>query len=215
MITTLSLLLILLFVLGFWIVKGSPAPFSIKVVSITLFFSFCVMMAATLDSSMGWSAIGKPGKNIPEIVTIRNIVIREPNPSLSFDGSIYLLLDMTENKTDSTLLRLFGHIPEGVEPRLYRLPYSRSLHEQLQKSVIPRLLKGQTVTGRLKKGPRGEDEGEGEFDGEGDGNGHGRSGRGRNGQGPGGNGNGGDNRDTEFHFYNLPPSELIPKIRSE
>lgn len=212
MITTLSLLLILLFILGFWIVKGSPVPMFIKVLTISLFFAFCVMMAATLDSSMGWAAMGKPGKNIPEIVTIRSVVIREPNQSLGFDGSIYLLLDMSENKTDSTLLRLFGHTPEGIEPRLYRLPYSRSFHEQLQKNVIPRLLKGQSVTGKLKAGKPGEgaDGEEGDADGDGESNGQ-RGRRGQHGNGRGNPGPGGDKRDTEFHFYNLPPSQAQPK----
>jgi len=219
MITTLSLLLILLFILGFWIVKGSPAPIVVKVLSISLFFAFCVMMAVTLDSSMGWAAIGKPGKNIPEIVTIRSVVIREPNQSLGFEGSIYLLLDMSENKTDSALLKLFGHTPEGIEPRLYRLPYTRVFHEQLQKNVIPRLLKGQSVTGKLKSGKPGEGE-EGDGDGEGDEEGNGQRGqRGRGGPRGHGHGNrqngGNDKRDTEFHFYNLPPSQAQPKNYSQ
>ncbi len=203
MFTTLSFLLLLLFVLGFWIVKGSKVSTSVKVAAISLFFMFCVMMGATLESSMGWAAIGKIGKNIPDIVTIRSVVIREPNDNLNYDGSIYLLLDMTETKTDSLLLRIFGHTPEGVEPRLYRIPYDRSFHEELQRKVIPKLMKGQTVTGRLRKGPPVEGDGDAEGDGEGNGNGHGN--------GRGGRGGSGDDRDIEFHFYNLPPSYFQPK----
>lgn len=210
MITTLSLLLILLFALGFWIVKGSNVPLYAKVSTITLFLAFCVMMAATLDASMGWATIGIVGKNMPEIVTIRSVVIREPNPQLNFNGSIYLLLDVTESKTDSTLLRLFGHTPEGVEPRLYRLPYDRSLHEQLQEKVIPNLMRGQTVTGRLKKGKAGEDDGENGQGGKKGGRGHNR-GNGNDGNGQNGEGGSGDDRNTEFHFYNLPPSYFQQK----
>jgi len=201
MFTTLSFLLLLLFILGFWIVKGSKVPLAVKVTAISAFFLFCVIMGSTLDSSMGWAAIGKVGKNIPDIVTIRSVVIREPNENLNFNGSIYLLLDMSETKTDTLLLRLFAHTPEGIEPRLYRIPYSRSFHEELQRNVIPKLLKGQTVTGRLRKGTPGAGPGEGEGDENGNDNGNGR----------GRSGGTDDDRNTEFHFYNLPPSYFQPK----
>ena len=154
MITTLSLLLLLIFALGFWIVKSSSVPSYVKVSSIIVFFTFCVMMAITLDASMGWAANGKIGKNLPTTVTIRSVEIHEPNQTQNFNGSIYLTVDLTVNISDSALIRLFGHSPEGVEPRLYRLPYSRTLHEKLQKLVIPQLQKGQSVTGNLEMDSR-------------------------------------------------------------
>lgn len=218
MLTSLALLLLLLSSLGFWIVKASQVPATVKVTMIVLFCAFCVFMATTIDSSMGWAAIGRVESNIPEKITIRHVVIREPNEQLGFKGSIYLLLDMSETKSDTALLKIFAHKPEGLEPRLFRLPYNRTFHEELQKYVIPRLLKGQTFHGRLKKGTGEGNGGEGDAEGisEGDNNSNGqgkgqRRGSGQRGNGYGRRGQGYDNRETETHIYELPPSEYMPK----
>lgn len=211
MFVSLAILLLLIFTLGFWVVKTSKVHAFIKVTTITLFFAFCVFMAVSMDSSMGWAAIGRVGVNMSEIVTIRHVVIREPNEKLGFDGSIYLLLDVTETISDRSLLKVFAHKPEGLEPRLYRLPYSRKFHEELQKNVIPRLLKGQIVTGKIGKGKEtgGDNEGvESDFDGP-----AGKGKRRSDHRGNRGNqhGAGNDDRTTEFHFYELPPSYFHPK----
>lgn len=208
MFTSLALLLLLLFSLGFWIVKSAKVPLWVKVSTITLFCTFCVFMATTMDASMGWAAVGRLGGNIPEKITIRSVEIHEPNEQLGFQGSIYLWLDMSENIGDKSILRLFAHKPEGMEPRSFKLAYNRTFHEELQKYVIPRLMKGQTFHGRLKTGH-----------GTGDGNGKGGAGNGEgqgNGQGSGQQGNGRgsrgyDSRETETHIYELPPSEYMPK----
>lgn len=213
MFTSLAILLLFIFTLGFWVVKESKVPVVVKVTMITLFCAFCVFMATTMDSEMGWSAIGRVGYNIPEKVTIRSVEIHEPNEQLGFKGSIYLWLDMSENIGDKSVLRLFAHKPEGIEPRSFKLPYNRTFHEELQKYVIPRLMKGQTFHGRLKKGAGEGSGGEGaEGVGEGDGNGDGQgNGRGSGQQGNGHGRRGYDSRDTEMHIYELPPSEYMPK----
>ena len=210
MLTQLALLLLLIFSLGFWVVKASHVSKWLKVITISLFCAFCVLMATSIDGSMGWATIGKVGGNIPEKITIRSVEIHEPNELLGFKGSIYLWLDMSADKGDSTLLQVFAHKPENIEPRAFSLPYNRSFHEELQKYVIPQLMKGQTFHGRLKKGTGKEGSGAGEGIGEGDGNGE------ANGQGSGQQGNGHgrrgyDNRDTETHIYELPPAEYMPK----
>lgn len=213
MFTSLAVLLLLIFSLGFWVVKESKVPLFIKVTMITLFCAFCVFMASTMDGSMGWAARGRVGGNIPEKVTIRSVEIHEPNEQLGFKGSIFLWLDMSAGPGDKSLLRMFAHKPEGIEPRSFELPYNRTFHEELQKYVIPRLQKGQTFHGRLKKGAgegNGGAEGVGEGDGDGNGNGNGQ-GRGSGQRGGRGGPRGYDQRETEIHIYELPPSEYMPK----
>lgn len=164
-----------------------------------------------VESSMGWATASA---NLPEIITIRHIVIKEPNPQLNFNGSIYLLLEMQSTKADSLLLNLFGHKTEGSEPRLFKIPYSRQLHEQLQKSgVMGKLMKGQMVRGRLVKGKNGKfgfgkgGKGAGEA-----GEGEGAERWGIPGQGDNiGKGNGSESSFPDFMFYELPPSYFQQK----
>ena len=197
MIISLSILLLLLFTLGFWIVKGTNVPMLLKIISITLFFLFCVIMGISLDSSMGWATTNL--KNLPKVVTIRHVIIKEPNLQVGFSGSIYFLLDIPlADRNDVLLVRLLGDKPEKIEPRLFRLPYSRKLHEQLQKEILPRLAKGQTIRGRLTKGnPNGKNKG----------------GLGKKGEVKGKEkGGGSESLNTDYQFYELPPSYFSPKL---
>lgn len=219
MFISLSLLLILLFVFGFWIVKESNVSVTLKVVSISLFFFFCVIVGIALDSAMGWAA--KP-RGLPEIVTIRSVVIKEPNPLKNYEGNIYLMLDMPPTKYDSFLLSLFGHKTETIEPKLFKLPYTRELHEQMELNVIPKTQRGQLVQGKITKGKPGKGKGKGgKGNGEGDGEEGdgmeggpgGQGGRGRNGVGAnGGRGGGSESLDPHgYQFYELPPSYFLRK----
>lgn len=191
----LSILLLLLFVMGFWIVKSTTVPTPFKVGSIVLFFLFCVVMATTMESSLGWATSNT--KNIPETLTIRHVVIKEPNPRADFRGSIYLLLDIPiEDRNDAFLTKLLGTKPEQIEPRLFRVPYSRQLHETMQRDVIPKLQKGQVVRGKLAKVSR-----------EGNQNPQGEEGTNAM-QRPGGS----ESLQTDYQFYELPPSYFSPKL---
>jgi uncharacterized membrane protein YgcG len=209
MFTTLAILLLLLFALAFWLVKESNIPSWVKIATITLFFSFCVMVAINFESSMGWAA---NGKKLEGIITIRSIVIKEPNQEQNFAGSIYFLLERPSTKSDAVLLNLFDHKTESIEPRLYKLPYSRKLHESLQKFVIPKLMKGQSVKGRFSRNGSEEGSMDGGGDGSGEGNGNGKKG-GLRGAGKG-NGRGRGSESPELNdpmFYELPPSYFQEK----
>jgi len=208
MFITVSLLLIILFSFGFWIIKESSVPLYLKICAISFFFFFCVVFSIALDSAMGWAA---SPRGLPSVVTIRSVVVKEPDQQRNFKGSIYFLLDMPPTKYDTWLLSIFGHKTENIEPRLFKLPYSRPLHEQMEKNVIPKLMKGQVVQGKLGKGSqngKGNGEGEGDGDGDSDGNGNGRSGQ-RGSRGA--NGGGSDSLGNDYQFYELPPSYFIRK----
>ena len=90
------------------------------------------------------------------------------------------------------LARFFGYRKEKLEPRLYGLEYSRGLHEQLQKQVIPKLKRGQPVTGKLLKGEKKNGDGE----------------KGKAGSKKGG---GSESQEQEWQFHELLPSGIINK----
>jgi hypothetical protein len=206
MFIALSITLILFFAFGFWIIKESTVNLTAKVIVISLFFLFCSMFAVVWESAMGWSA---RDKYIPSIISIRHVVIKEPNEQLGFKGNIYFLLEMPPTKYDSIILNIFAYKTDYSEPRLYRLPYSRKLHEELQKNVIPSLQKGQIVRGKFSKIGKGQGKGKGEGEGE---EGDGKDGRGKNGKGgkPGSKG-GSESMEQEYMFYLLPPSYFLQK----
>ena len=92
------------------------------------------------------------------------------------------------------MAKFFGYRKEKLEPRLHGLKYDRNLHEQLEKSVIPRLRRGQPVAGKLMKKSEG-------------------TGKGNNSDIKGGNekGEGSESQEQEWQFHELLPSEIHRK----
>lgn len=152
MVITIPLLLLCFFVLGFWLVSDSKVKFLWKALSISTFCIFCVIFWMTFDTIMGWSA---KGNLMPEIVSIRHVVIKESNKFTK--GAIHILIEYPPTKFDNLILNVFGYKNEHSEPRIFKLPYSRKLHEQLQSDVIPQLQRGQIVRGKFTgiKGEKG------------------------------------------------------------
>lgn len=227
MFIAISLLLLSLFALSFWILKESKVKLVVKLTLITTFFTFCTLLGFSLQSFMGWSA---NDNMIPKVVAIRHVVIKEPNKQLGLEGSIHLLIEHPPTRYDAWWLQLFAYKTSKSEPRLFRLPYSRELHEVMQNEVIPKNMRGQIVVGELSKGGkggkpgfgkggrgkgkgghgRGQGNGQGEGDEDGDGNGNGRRGRG-NGTG----GYGGESLENEYMFHVLPPGYFQQKQAPE
>ena len=125
--------------------------------------------------------------------------IREPNPQTGDPGVINLWvrpLKVIKKKGPSFL----QYDPKS-EPRAYRLPYSRKMHEDAERA------RGMIKNGKpviiSKRGLKG---GEGDGDGDGEGDGDGRpGGRGQ----PGAGGRRVD--DPQFDIYEMPPGHLAPK----
>ena len=92
--------------------------------------------------------------------------------------------------TPSAFLKFFGYKRSEIEPRLFEMKYSRQLHEELAKRVIPRNKKGQPVAGKfLKSGAMG------------------KKGFGKNEK----KGGGSESQEQEWHFHELLPSEVQGK----
>ena len=191
----------------FWVLRDTKHVW-VRTGIIAGFFGFCVALSLSLDSIMGWAA----HKNMPEIVVIRHVVIKEPSAVIGTAGAIYILIEHPPTR-HNLFLRTFGYNAEHPEPRLFKLPYSRSLHEQLQ-GIMGQLNNGQTVTGKLSKGKKGKGKGQGEQgedgeEGEGQGKGRGRGQRGKGGQD--GKGGGSDSLEVPWVFHVLPPSYFMRK----
>lgn len=185
---TIPVFLLLIGGLVIWILVESKVNWIFKIISTTTICIFSIGLFLSLQTFLGWPS----DSNLPEKVSIRWVIIKEPSPSLNFKGKIYLLLDSVKSKYDNKMLDLLGHKNEVKEPRLYSIPYSRELHKELEKNVIPRLKDGQIVNGKMtKSGKQGV--------------------KGKKGDGKDGKGGNSESQTQEYMFYNLPPSEIQPK----
>jgi hypothetical protein len=141
---------------------------------------------------LGWPALED---DIPDKVLIHWVIIKEPNKFTKSDGRIFVLLETADESKSHFLARFFGYRKEKVEPRLYGLKYSRDLHEQLEKDVIPRLKRGQPVAGKLKRAKKEQGkgvkkEGDSKVEGKGDGS---------------------ESQEQDWEFHELRPSEIHRK----
>ena len=128
--------------------------------------------------------------DIPEIVRVHWVVIKEPNKQTGYKGDIFFLLDSAQKET-STIRKFFGYKKVDKEPRLFGIPYSRRLHEELAKNMIPKLKMGHPVVGRLTKSKSGRFK-----------EGKDKSKR---------KGYGSESQNQEWHFHELLPSEIHKK----
>lgn len=187
----LPLLLLIIGIISFWLLVQSRISWKLKIPTIGMYCIFVVFFFQSITSFLGWGAT-----DMPERVSIHGVVVKEPNPFQKSRGSIFLTVESYHNIYENRLLHMFGYNSEKQEPRMYRLPYSRNLHEQLEHEVIPKLREGQVVDGAFKKGKaKGKDaakgkKGDGKQDGKGDGS---------------------ESQEQEYQFYNLNPSEIQPK----
>ena len=87
---------------------------------------------------------------------------------------------------------MFGYHPNN-EPRQYKLPYSREMHEKLAAGTIPKLKKGQPVFGKFtkptgKKGKKGSGDKKSDTDG-----------------------GGSESQEQDWEFHELRPSDFLQK----
>ena len=186
----LPLLLLIFGGLTLWLLTESQLKWYFKTACIATFCIYTVIFWSTIHSYLGWPA---NESDMPEKILIHWVIIKEPNKFTEFDGAIYILAESAE-KEASSVRKFFGYNKDKIEPRLYQLEYNRSLHEHLQKSIVPRLRAGQPVYGKLTKEKRES----------------------KLGFGPGknpnkGKGDGSESQEQEWHFHELLPSEIHQK----
>ena len=184
----LPLLLLIFGGLTLWLLTESQLKWYFKTACIATFCIFTTIFWSTIHSYLGWPA---HESDIPEKVLMHWVIIKEPNKFTEFDGAIYVLAESVEEETNS-MRKIFGYSRDIIEPRLYQLEYNRTLHENLQNNIIPKLKAGQPVYGNLSKVKRESKLGFGK------------------GKTPS-KGDGSESQEQEWHFHELLPSEIHQK----
>lgn len=175
--------------LTFWLLTESSIRWYLKVACISAFCLFTVIFWTTLHTFLGWPALKS---DMPEKVLIHWVIIKEPNKQTLSKGNIYVLLESIQDDKKP----FFGYKSLSLEPRLFGLPYSRDLHEKMEKEVMGQLQKGQLVAGTFsKKAGQG---GKG-------------SGKGDKGEGALKGGKGSESQKQDFEFHQLLPSQIHSK----
>jgi hypothetical protein len=158
---------VLLTILILWVVIGVKGKWWVKTCLISLTLYFSVGLWISIDGLLGWPTTDGP----PQKFEIHWLLVKEPNKKTGDSGAIYMWAsNVNANKQSS--FSPFGSKKPLSKPRLYQLPYSRSMHEQTE-SILEKLKKGERHMATL--------DGEGQGGKEGEGSGKGREGEGKNG----------------------------------
>jgi len=182
---SLSILLLVFGGLTFWLLTESSLKWYTKTACIASFCAFTLLFWSTLSSFLGYPA---NSDDMPEIVTVHWAIIKEPNKHTKFRGQIYFLIESSEKSKVNPVVKFFGY-GDRREPRLFGVPYSRKLHEQIEGSLMPRLRQGQPVTGKLSNlGTKGTEN-----------------------KMKGKSSHGSESQGQVWEFHELPPSALQPK----
>ena len=185
----LPILLLVFGGLSFWVLTESTVKWYIKTVCISIFCLFTVLFWTTIHTFLGWPA---DEDDMPEKVLIHWVIIKEPNKAREFDGAIYITLETAEKTKDNKLVSFFGYGSNKIQPRLFKIKYSRELHEKLE-GLKSKLKSGQPAMGKLtKKGEQGKGK---------------KTGKGKNNK----NGEGSESQEQDWEFHELRPSEIHSK----
>jgi len=183
--------------LTLWVIIGSRGYWWLKMIVVSISIFFTVSLWNSLGSLQGWPTLDMP----PAKFEIKWLDVKEPNKKTGAPGSIYVWLrDLEPKEIDESFYMRLHHKALEEEPRLYKLPYSRMMHEQAEqiKGVIAK--GGRFFAGIKAAGQPGEPgDGKGNGKGKGQGQGKGKPGQGR----PGGGGS--LSQEQEFVFHELPP----------
>lgn len=158
-----------------WLIIDVRGKWLFKVMIMFLVVAFSTLVWKSLDSYLGWPTSAA----LPERSILIWVSVVEPSPKLEEPGAIYLWLKPREALPKRIF---FGYNPSPNDPRVYKLPYSRSLHKDTQRA-LEGIIGDKSIEVRL--GGRG-----GKYEGGGFG-----------GDAPG-----------SVKFYLLPPVKLPPKI---
>ncbi len=138
-----------------WYLAHAKGRWALKAF-LTVFVAFYSLEVwNALDSYLGWAA----REPMPQRALLVSAMVREPNPAKRDDGAIFLwVVPLAQDEPGP-----FAYEPISGEPRAYRLPYSRAMHEQtaaamqaMRKSGRPVLIERQGLPGE-REGRDGTD----------------------------------------------------------
>ena len=183
-------------VLLLWFIIGTKGQWALKMLVTAISIYFCVCLWSSLNGLLGWPTASSLMRKKIQILWLD---IKEPNKKMNDPGLIYVWVKHLEpEKTNNPYILRFHTKNAENEPRLYKIPYSRKLHEQCCK-IKSHLAKGGKFRGQLgKKGFKGE---------------KGTKGKGGQGgqKGKGGRKGGGLSQEQVPIFHQLPPPHYQDK----
>jgi hypothetical protein len=186
---------LILAVILLWFFINTKGKLGIKVILTLLAGYYSLVTWCSLGTYAGWAT----DQELPEQFIVHWVTVEEPNKKTNDPGAIYIWITSPDLGT-SNMLNFLGYKPEKPEPRIYKLPYSISMHEKAEK-IRGLLKKGKVVKGGKKKGKPGEGDAEGD-----EGKGQPNSSGGRPGRPSMSN-------KQDYEFYELLPSVLPDKYR--
>ena len=211
----IPLTFLVLFAVILWFIILGKGRWWLKAAIVPVVLYFSLIMWFSLGQLSGWASQSE----MPETFILHWSIVKEPSKKDSHDqGAIYLWATQVDdehqviNQPVNPVLHPFTPKKNAAEPRSYRIPYSRDMHEKIGK-IQSMISKGKTVIGKRNGDGLSTDQ-----SGQGDGKGTGKDGKG--GQGTGAqsgkqNGSGGSlSRQQDFMFYELPAPKLPEKITS-
>jgi len=186
---------ILLTILILWVIIGIKGKWWLKscLISLTLYFS--IGLWVSINGLLGWPTTDGP----PQKFEVHWVLVEEPNKKTGDPGAIYMWASDINASEQS--FSPFGSKKPLDKPRLYQLPYSRSMHEQTE-GILEKLKKGERYMATL--GGKGQGDEEGKGDGE-------AGGKGREGGSKSGAGGGSLSQQQDPVFHELPPAKLPDK----
>ena len=182
----LPILLLVFGGLTFWLLTESQLKWYFKATCISVFCVFTVLFWSTIHTFLGWAA---NEEDMPDKILIHWVIIKEPNKFTKSKGTIYILLQSAEEIKANKVSKFFGYNKNKTEPRLFKLGYTRQLHERLE-GLKDKLKQGQPVAGRLTRGDKNGGKEKGKSNKKGDGS---------------------ESQEQEWHFHELLPSDIHRK----
>jgi hypothetical protein len=163
---------------GHWLLKA-------VVVAVSLYFGIATWQS--LNGLLGWPA--PESESLPDKFAVHWVVIKEPSKKTADPGAIFIWVSGPVKES------LFA--PDFKEPRAYKLPYSKEMHQRAE-GALSLIRKGEKVIGMRGKGK---------------GKGWGQKGKGK-GEGEGEKGAWGMSRKhiPDIVFHKLPPPKFPPKM---
>lgn len=143
-----------------YFIIGGKGHWSLKVLTIGFSTWIGFIVWNSIDSYKGFAT----EQSMPDKFLIHWVIVHEENKQTGNPGTIFLWVTPLVKPVSGILDY------ESNEPRTYKVPYDRKLHE-LMEDIIKRLKNGEIVVG-TKKGKKGSKKGQG--NGKGNGNGAGR-----------------------------------------
>jgi hypothetical protein len=186
----LPILLLVFGGLTLWLLADSSLKWYLKTACITTFCVFTIIFWSTIHTFLGWAA---NEDDMPDKILVHWVIIKEPNKFTKSDGAIYILLESIEEIKANKVSKFFGYNKNKTEPRLFKLGYTRQLHERLE-GLKAKLKQGQPVAGRLTKE-----------------SGNGKRGKGKSNK----KGYGSESQEQGWHFHELRPSDIHSKPENE